>query len=65
MAAMHDLEGCLDIAVCWIPGDKKWEAVAVMVHRRHYQRALNHLQGLIILRMFELAKCNMSGTGKY
>ncbi|KAJ6498639.1 hypothetical protein DFH09DRAFT_1103086 [Mycena vulgaris] len=34
-----------------------------MVRRRRYQRALDHLQGLIISRMFELAKCNMSGTG--
>jgi hypothetical protein len=64
MAAVHDLEGRLDITVRWIPGDEKWEAVVVMVCRRRYQRALDHLQGLIISRMFELAKCNMSGTGK-
>ncbi|KAJ7310670.1 hypothetical protein DFH08DRAFT_918254 [Mycena albidolilacea] len=63
VAAVHDLEDRLDIAVHWIPGDEKWEAVAVMVRRQHYQRALDHLQGLIISRMFELAKCNMSGTG--
>jgi hypothetical protein len=64
VAAVHDLEGRLDIAARWKPGDEKWESVAVMVRRRRYQRALDHLQGLIISRMFELAKCNMSGTGK-
>jgi hypothetical protein len=64
MAAVHDLEGRLNIAVRWIPGDEKWEAVVVMVCRWRYQHALNHLQGLIISWMFELAKCNMSGTGK-
>ncbi|KAF7365827.1 hypothetical protein MVEN_00456800 [Mycena venus] len=48
-----------------MPGDEKWEAMATMVRRRRYQRALDHLQGLIISRMFELAKCNMSGTGEF
>jgi hypothetical protein len=65
VAAVHDLEDRLDIAAHWIPGDEKWEAVAVMVCRRRYQHALDHLQGLIILQMFELAKCNMSGTDKF
>jgi hypothetical protein len=65
LAAVHDLKDRLDITARWIPGDEKWEAVATMVRRRRYQRALDHLQGLIISRMFELAKCNMSGTGKF
>ncbi|KAJ7727652.1 hypothetical protein DFH07DRAFT_871547 [Mycena maculata] len=63
LAAVHDLEDQLDITARWMPGDQKWEAVAGMVRKRRYQRALDHLQGLIISRMFELAKCNMSGTG--
>ncbi|KAJ7238461.1 hypothetical protein C8J57DRAFT_1016473, partial [Mycena rebaudengoi] len=33
------------------------------VSRRHYQRAVDKLKGLIISRMFELTKVNMSGTG--
>jgi hypothetical protein len=65
LAAVHDLEDRLDIAARWMPGDEKWEAVATMVRRRRYQRALDHLQGLIISRMFELAKRNMSGTGNF
>ncbi|KAJ7336920.1 hypothetical protein DFH08DRAFT_705825 [Mycena albidolilacea] len=63
VAAVHDLEDQLNISARWMPGNRKWEAVAVMVCRRHYQQALNHLQGLIISWMFELTKCNMSGTG--
>ncbi|KAF7372625.1 hypothetical protein MVEN_00125600 [Mycena venus] len=63
LAAAMDLELHLGIAMCWTPGDEKWEAVAAMVGRCRYQRALDHLQGLIIVWMFELAKCNMSGTG--
>ncbi|KAJ6468159.1 hypothetical protein DFH09DRAFT_846521, partial [Mycena vulgaris] len=63
LAAVQNLELQLDVATRWVPGDEKWVAVLVMVRRRRYQRALDHLQGLIISRMFELAKCNMSGTG--
>ncbi|KAK7046968.1 hypothetical protein R3P38DRAFT_2507024 [Favolaschia claudopus] len=61
--AVQDLELRLGIISRWEPGQEKWEAVAVMVSRRRYQRALDQLQGLIIARMFELAKCNMAGTG--
>lgn len=64
LAVVLDLEVRLAIASRWEPGDEKWAAVAAMVGRRRYQRALDHLQGLIIARMFELAKCNMSGTGE-
>ncbi|KAJ7772501.1 hypothetical protein B0H14DRAFT_3590063 [Mycena olivaceomarginata] len=62
-AAVHDLELQLVIATRWAPGDEKWIEVSAMLSKRRYQRALDHLQGLIITRMFELAKCNMSGTG--
>jgi hypothetical protein len=64
-AAVHDLELRLAVAARWVPGDEKWVAVSVMVHKRRYQRALDHLQGLIISRMFELAKCNLSGMGEF
>ncbi|KAJ7722253.1 hypothetical protein B0H14DRAFT_3520387 [Mycena olivaceomarginata] len=62
-AAVHDLELRLAITTRWAPGDEKWIEVSAMLSKRRYQRALDHLQGLIIARMFELAKCNMSGTG--
>ncbi|KAJ6522137.1 hypothetical protein DFH09DRAFT_938515, partial [Mycena vulgaris] len=63
LAAVQELELRLEIAARWVPEDEKWVTVGLMVRRRRYQRALDHLQGLIIQRMFELAKCNMSGTG--
>jgi hypothetical protein len=61
---MHDLELRLGITMRWVAGDEKWAAVAAMVSKRRYQRALDNLKKLIICRMFELAKCNMSGTGQ-
>jgi hypothetical protein len=35
-----------------------------LVTMRKYQRALDHLEGLIVACMFELTKMNMSQTGK-
>ncbi|KAJ7821021.1 hypothetical protein B0H14DRAFT_2253421, partial [Mycena olivaceomarginata] len=61
--AVHNLELWLTITMCWVPGDEKWAEVSAMLSKHRYQWALDHLQGLIIARMFELAKCNMSGTG--
>ncbi|KAJ6599832.1 hypothetical protein DFH09DRAFT_1303201 [Mycena vulgaris] len=63
LAAVQDLELRLNIETCWVCGSKNWAAIVTMVRRRRYQRALDNLQGLIIARMFELAKGNMSGTG--
>ncbi|KAF7337160.1 hypothetical protein MVEN_02154000 [Mycena venus] len=62
-AAVHDLELRLAVTTRWVPGDEKWATVLAMMNKHRYLRALDHLQGLIILWMSELAKCNMSGTG--
>ncbi|KAJ7190918.1 hypothetical protein GGX14DRAFT_381613 [Mycena pura] len=60
---VNDMEVRMSIAVRWVPDSDEWKDAAIMVRRRRYQRALDHLQGLIIARMFELTKMNMSGTG--
>ncbi|KAJ7075628.1 hypothetical protein B0H15DRAFT_925383 [Mycena belliarum] len=63
VVAVHELEVRLDVAERWQPGSDEWSEAAVMVAQRRYQRALDHLHGLVIARLFELTKCNMSGTG--
>ncbi|KAJ7467356.1 hypothetical protein B0H11DRAFT_2306441 [Mycena galericulata] len=63
IAAVQDLELRLEVETRWVAGCEKWEAAAGLVSRCRYQRALDHLEGLIIARMFELGKCNLSGTG--
>ncbi|KAJ7280620.1 hypothetical protein C8J57DRAFT_1500837 [Mycena rebaudengoi] len=63
MMAVQVLEVRLDIVTQWVAGGAEWEAAAVLVSRRRYQRALDKLEGLIISWMFELTKVNMSGTG--
>jgi len=49
----------------WTPDFEQWKSAAVMVGRRRYQRCLDDLEGLVVSRMFELTKMNMSQTGKW
>ncbi|KAJ6599943.1 hypothetical protein DFH09DRAFT_901956 [Mycena vulgaris] len=63
LLSVQDLEARMSIEPRWLPGSEEWKAAAILVARRRYQRALDQLQGLIIARMFELTKMNMSGTG--
>ncbi|KAJ7799758.1 hypothetical protein B0H14DRAFT_3092767 [Mycena olivaceomarginata] len=63
LEAVQDLELRLEVTTRWQPGMERWETAAVWVKKRRYQRALDQLQGLVISRMFELTKMNMSGTG--
>ncbi|KAJ6470196.1 hypothetical protein C8R47DRAFT_988867 [Mycena vitilis] len=62
LLAVHDLELQLGTER-WTPGSEEWSEAAVMVANCRYQRALDNLQLLVIARLFELTKCNMSGTG--
>ncbi|KAJ7084524.1 hypothetical protein B0H15DRAFT_923560 [Mycena belliarum] len=63
LVAVHELEARLEVTQRWEAGCEEWSAAAVMVSNRRYQRALDKLHGLVIARLFELTKCNMSGTG--
>jgi hypothetical protein len=60
---VQDLEKKLNISVRWEPGNEDWVRTGKLVAMRKYQRALDRLEGLIVARMFELTKMNMSQTG--
>ncbi|KAF8225630.1 hypothetical protein L208DRAFT_1305367, partial [Tricholoma matsutake] len=60
---IQQLEIQLSVEVRWLPEHPEWKAAALMVRKRHYQRCLDELKGLIVSRMFELMKMNMSQTG--
>jgi hypothetical protein len=53
----------LNITTRWEPGTTEWEAAALKVKMRRYQRSIDVLEGLVVARMFELTKMNMSQTG--
>jgi hypothetical protein len=48
----------------WDPDYPEWSGAAKLVAMRRYQRCLDALEGLIVARMFELTKMNMSQTGE-
>jgi hypothetical protein len=46
------------------PDSVEWQQAAEKVSMRRYQRCIDALEGLVVARMFELTKMNMSQTGK-
>ncbi|OJA11661.1 hypothetical protein AZE42_10559 [Rhizopogon vesiculosus] len=57
------LECKLEVTTCWVPEDVEWQRVGRLVANRKYQRAVDHLEGLVVVRIFELMKMNRAGTG--
>ncbi|KAI6105166.1 hypothetical protein EDD16DRAFT_1486159, partial [Pisolithus croceorrhizus] len=47
------------------PEDAEWQHVGRLVTNREYQRALDHLEGLVVPWIFELLKMNRAGMGMY
>ncbi|KAJ3794127.1 hypothetical protein GGU11DRAFT_846356 [Lentinula aff. detonsa] len=60
---VQTLEVQLGIKDWWTSGSEDWEKAKKMVVMAKYQRALDKLEGLVVARLFELTKLNMSRTG--
>jgi hypothetical protein len=65
LLVVQNLELKLGIFTRWVPADDEWKQAAEMVGKRRYQRCLDLLEGLVVARMFELTKMNMSQTGEW
>ncbi|KAG6808141.1 hypothetical protein H0H92_005272 [Tricholoma furcatifolium] len=63
LLAVQELEVELGTVERWTPQNEEWKRAAVLVGRRRYQRCLDELERLVVSRMFELTKMNMSQTG--
>ncbi|KAF8518833.1 hypothetical protein BU17DRAFT_48296 [Hysterangium stoloniferum] len=63
LVVVQELEVKLSVQVRWIPDHPEWKAAALLVGKCRYQQCLDELEGLIVSRMFELTKMNMSQTG--
>jgi hypothetical protein len=63
LQAVQDLEKKLGIPCRWEVGGVEWEKAEKLVTMRKYQRAIDNLEGLVVARIFELTKMNMSQTG--
>jgi hypothetical protein len=64
LLVVQDLERKLNVAQRWKPDCPEWSNARNLVSTRRYQRCLDTLEGLIVARMFELTKMNMSQTGE-
>jgi hypothetical protein len=60
---VQDLENKLGVAICWVAGSPEWKDASTKVVLCQYQRCIDTLEGLVVARMFELTKMNMSQTG--
>ncbi|KAG1796177.1 uncharacterized protein BJ212DRAFT_1450658 [Suillus subaureus] len=56
------LECKLEVITCWVPEDAEWQKARNLVANRKYQWALDHLEGLVVVCIFELTKMNRAGT---
>ncbi|KAJ6551057.1 hypothetical protein DFH09DRAFT_1086373 [Mycena vulgaris] len=64
LADVQESEAKMGIDPRWTLESKEWEDVALLVSRRRYRLSINQLEALVLKRMFELTKMNMSGTGR-
>ena len=67
LTCVQELEVKLADAVVsrWTPDSEEWQHAELLLARREFQLALDHLEGLIIARLFELTKVNQSQTGRH
>ncbi|KAG1796091.1 hypothetical protein EV424DRAFT_1306802, partial [Suillus variegatus] len=63
LKAVQELETKLGVTRRWEQEDQEWKDVGHLVANRKFQRALDHLEGLVVARIFELSKMNQAGTG--
>lgn len=65
LEAVQSLEVRLGISERWVPEGLEWQETARLVVMRKYQRSLDHLEGLVVARMFEMTKMNRAHTGQF
>ena len=63
--AVEDLENKLGIYERWEPKHPDWISTQKIIEMRKYYQAVDHLEGLVVARLFELAKAHQSGTGTF
>jgi len=61
----NQLEDQLSIRERWDSASSDYREVQKDMAQRNYRRALDELERLVVQRLFELTKLNLSGTGMY
>ncbi|KAG6887584.1 hypothetical protein C0992_011685 [Termitomyces sp. T32_za158] len=63
LKVVQGLKTKLGIKTQWTQRNPDWKVAVEMVAKRCYQRCLDHLEQLVVSRMFELTKMNLSKMG--
>lgn len=63
LVQIQSIENQHDVKVRWSPDSVEWREAGGLATMQHYQKALDRLEGLVVSRLFELTKMNMSRTG--
>lgn len=58
------MEQKMEIVTRWVPEGSEWKEGAALVLTRCYRLCINNLELLVVKRLFELTKMNMSQTGE-
>jgi hypothetical protein len=60
---LQDIEGRLDVGTRWTRDSPEFQRATEYLQLQAYQRAVDKLEGLVVQRLFELTKANISQTG--
>ncbi|KAG1884158.1 hypothetical protein F4604DRAFT_1920002 [Suillus subluteus] len=63
MNAVDDLERRMGITERWTREQDEYKHALNSLTNRRFIRVVEHLEGLVVKRLFELAKANLAGTG--
>ncbi|KAG2744462.1 hypothetical protein P692DRAFT_20850415 [Suillus brevipes Sb2] len=63
MNAALDLEHQLGLTERWTPHDPEYQEALEYLNNHRFIRAVQRLEGLVVQRLFELAKANLASTG--
>ena len=63
--AVGDLEIKLEVDQPWTVSHPKYQEALSRIRHREFHRALDKVQQLVMQRLLELSKANMSGMGTY
>ncbi|KAH7917838.1 hypothetical protein BV22DRAFT_970049, partial [Leucogyrophana mollusca] len=64
MHVVDDIECKLEISERWTTNHPEYIRVAEYARQREFIRVVEHLESLVVQRLFELAKANLAATGK-
>jgi hypothetical protein len=64
MGRVDETERQLGVETRWTPEDPRYIAALSFINNRTFIGVVEHLEGLVVQRLFELSKANLASTGE-